>query len=431
MDIIEDNTGIRFYFTPLQKKGKHLTRESLSPPQTMRQQGRILSTVSLIHAVNDGSTAAISILFPIFKDLFHLSYTQVGIITGGGLLITLIGQLALGRLADGKNVNSFLLTGVLLTSASLVLLGFSTGFVTLICFIFFLRFATSFFHPIGIGWISRTYKKGRLDWAMGIQSGSADLGAFLAILTTLSITELTHWTIPLYGWACICIIGLLASHILTHHLDKELVYVPKTGQKHSFKEMATDAYHRMKAIKFLIPAFMISGASWGIIITYFPLLLTERTTLSLPVIGVLVALWSGVGSITSLAYGRIRSYIHRKKLLLSAYLLIGTISILLAIFTQIIILIILMILLGVAVFLTYPALFSFVSEVTDESVEGWTFGLTFTFQTGGGTILLFLGGVLSDLFGIWIPFVLLGCLSLLLTLLLLTNYHRPFAQRKP
>jgi hypothetical protein len=68
--------------------------------------------------------------------------------------------------------------------------------------------------------------------------------------------------------------------------------------------------------------------------------------------------------------------------------------------------------------------------VTDESVEGWTFGLTFTFQTGGGTILLFLGGVFSDLFGIWMPFVLLGALSLLFTLVLLSNYQKPFASPK-
>jgi FSR family fosmidomycin resistance protein-like MFS transporter len=411
-------------------EGKIITGDSLSPPQTMTQQGRVLSTVSLIHAVNDGSTAVISILFPIFKEIFHLSYTQVGIITGGGLFITLIAQLVLGRLADGKNVNSFLLTGVLLTSFSLVLLSFSTGFLTLICFIFFMRFATSFFHPIGIGWISRTYKKGRLDWAMGIQSGSADLGAFLAILTTLSITQLTHWTVPLYGWACICTIGLLVSVVLTSHLNKELVFVPKEAKKHTFKEMATDAFHRMKAIRLLIPAFMISGAAWGVIITYFPLLLTERTTLSLPVIGFLVALWAGVGSITSVSYGRIRSFVNRKKLLVAAYITIGILSVLLVVFTQIIILIVVMILLGIAVFLTYPALFSFVSEVTDESVEGWTFGLTFTFQTGGGTILLFLGGVLSDLFGIWIPFFLLGTLSLLFTLVLLLNYQKPFASPK-
>lgn len=395
----------------------------------MNHQARILSTVSLIHAINDGSTAVISILFPIFKELFELNYTQVGIITGGGLFITLVAQLGLGRLADGKNVKSFLLTGLLLTSLSLLLLIFSSEYFTLLLFIFFLRFATSFFHPIGIGWISRTYKKGKLDWAMGVQSGCADLGAFIAILTTLSITQLTHWTIPLYGWAGICIIGLVIGLVVTSELNKDLIIVPKEAKRQPLKEMATDAFNRMRAIYLLIPAFMISGASWGVIITYFPLLLIERTTLSLPVIGFLVALWAGIGSITSLSYGRIRSHINRKKLLVTSYVIIGLFCLFLIFFTHIVILIVIMILLGIAVFLTYPSLFSFVSEVTHESVEGWTFGLTFVFQTGGGTILLLLGGVLSDLFGIWTPFALLGALSLLLSIILLLNYRKPFARQ--
>jgi FSR family fosmidomycin resistance protein-like MFS transporter len=394
----------------------------------MKQQGRILSTVSFIHAINDGSVSVISILFPIFKDLFQLSYTQIGFITGGGLFITLVAQLFLGRIADGKNVNSFLLTGLLLTSISLLLLPFSNGFITLLFLVFFMRFATSFFHPIGIGWISRTYKKGRLDWAMGIQSGFADLGAFLAILTTLSIAQLTSWNIPLYCWAGICLIGLLMNLVLTRQLTVESLIVPKPKQKHSAREMVTDALKRIQGIRLLIPAFMISGGSWGVFITYFPLLLKEQTTLSLPVIGFLVALWIGVGSITSLAYGKIRSYIHRKKLLVLSYITIGFLSLSLVFFVHIVVLIGAMILLGVAIFLTYPALFSFVSEVTHESVEGWMFGITFTFQTGGGAVILFLGGMLSDFFGIWIPFALLGSLSLLLSLVLLYNYRKPFAQ---
>ena len=396
----------------------------------MRPQEKILSTVSLIHAINDGSVSVISILFPIFKELFDLNYTQVGIITGGGLFITLISQLLLGRIADGKNVNSFLLTGLILTSCSLILLTFSNAFLSLIIFIFFIRFATSFFHPIGIGWISRTYKKERLDWAMGIQSGLANLGAFLALLTTLTITQLTHWTVPLYGWACICIIGVLVSLMLTFHLQKQFVIVPKERKKHSIREMVRDAIERMNGIKILIPAFMISGAAWGVLITYFPLLLSARTTLSLPVIGFLVALWAGIGSITSLSYGKIQSFIRRKKILVIAYMTLGLLSLSLATFTQINILILIMILLGVAVFLTYPALFSFVSEVTPESAEGWTFGLTFTFQISGGTIILFTGGALSDLLGIWIPFALLGILSLLFTIVLLLNYQKPFALPK-
>ena len=394
----------------------------------MTPKGRILSTVGLIHAINDGSIAVISILFPIFKIMFNLSYTQVGLITGGGLFITLIGQLILGRMADGKNVNSFLLTGVLLTSLSLILLAFSREFLSLILFIFILRFATSFFHPIGVGWISRTYKKDRLDWAMGIQSGAADLGVFIAVATTLFITEYTHWTVPLYIWAVVGILGLLVCLVLTYHLNKDLIIVPKEPTKPTFKETASDALQRIHKIKLLVPAFIISGAAWGVIITYLPLLLNARTTLSLPVIGLLVAVWTGVGSVTSLSYGKIRSHANRKKILVFAYGIIGIFCLVLTSFTHIVILLATMILLGIAVFLTYPALFSFVSEVTHESVEGWTFGLTFTFQTGGGTIILFLGGVLADAFGIWMPFALLGTMSLLYTIVLLVYFNKPFAQ---
>ena len=81
-----------------------------------------------------------------------------------------------------------------------------------------------------------------------------------------------------------------------------------------------------------------------------------------------------------------------------------------------------MVLLGISVFLTFPTLASFVSENTDESVEGRTFGVVFTLQLGGGTILLFIGGALSDIIGIWIPFAIIGVLSLLVALILRVYY---------
>ena len=69
----------------------------------MNEKNKILSTVSLYHALNDGTVAAIPILFPIFKAIFNLSYTEIGIITGGGLLLSIIAQLMIGRISDGKN----------------------------------------------------------------------------------------------------------------------------------------------------------------------------------------------------------------------------------------------------------------------------------------------------------------------------------------
>ena len=86
-----------------------------------------------------------------------------------------------------------------------------------------------------------------------------------------------------------------------------------------------------------------------------------------------------------------------------------------------------MIIYGFAVFLIYPTLLSFISEITHETAEGKSFGIIFTLQLGGGTILLFLGGVLSDIFGVWIPFLLLGIISLALSFLLIIFYKKPYA----
>ena len=129
----------------------------------MNDKHKILSATAIYHAFNDGAVAAIPLLFPIFKDIFGLSYTQVGVITGGGLLITLVAQLMIGRISDHKDFRTLLSTGIFLLCISLLLLTQTQGFLSLLLFIFVLRFASSFYHPIGIGWISRTFKKDRLD----------------------------------------------------------------------------------------------------------------------------------------------------------------------------------------------------------------------------------------------------------------------------
>jgi MFS family permease len=214
--------------------------------------------------------------------------------------------------------------------------------------------------------------------------------------------------------------------MLTRKLEHHWIIVPKEKKRETLHETTVDAWRLLKKIKILVPAFVISGASWGIVITYLPLLLNARTSIPLPLIGLLVAMWTGVGSISSLSYGRIRKRIDRKKVLLVSYFMIGFMGFLLSYFTSIFVIVPVLILLGIAVFLTYPALFSFVSEVTHEANEGWTFGVTFTIQTGGSTVLSFFSGVLSDLYGIWMPFALLGTISLLFGIILLLNYSKPF-----
>ena len=162
----------------------------------MKEKNNILLTTGIYHAFNDGAVVVIPILLPVFKELFNLSYTQIGIITGGGLLFTLLTQLFLGFYSDRKNRRALLSIGILILSGSLLLIPQASGFISLLLLIFLLRFASGFYHPIGVGWISKTFKKEKIDWAMGIQSALGDFGAFIGILTTAFIVDFFNWTIP-------------------------------------------------------------------------------------------------------------------------------------------------------------------------------------------------------------------------------------------
>jgi len=378
----------------------------------MDDKKRILSAVALSHAFNDASVVIIPLLFPVFRKLFNLSYTEVGIITGGGLLITLIAQLIIGRLSDKKNRRTFLLIGTFLLGVTFLLIPFAQGFLTLVLFVFLHRFAASFFHPIGIAWISKVFKKDRLDWAMGIQSAFGDFGAFIAILTTPFIVELKSWSYPFYLWAIISIACLFIFIYLTYNFVYENNENTKINIKNKgFKESLKDDLNEIKKTTVFLPGYIISGLAWSVIINYLPLLLSERTDLSLSFIGLMISVWIGIGVIACVFYGRITKKFGRKNLIIFCYVVIGLMALFLSIFTDSIILFFVIVLLGIVTFLSYPALFSFISEITNENIEGKMFGYILTVQLAGGTIILFLSGVTSDLWGIWTPFAMLGFLS--------------------
>jgi FSR family fosmidomycin resistance protein-like MFS transporter len=389
----------------------------------MKDKLKILSTVSIYHAFNDGTVVVIPLLFPVLKELFNLSYTQVGLITSGGFLITLITQIIIGRISDRKNRSSLLSLGILILSGSLLLLSRSFNFFSLFLIIIILRFSTGFYHPTGIGWISKIFKKERLDWAMGMQSAAGDFGAFIAILSTLYIIENTSWYFPLYLWSIAGIICLFTGIYLTSELDLGYINNNKKHKK-SFKLTLLEEKDQLKKIKMFLPGFIINGSAWGIVVTYLPLLLDERTDLSLTHIGLIISIWIGIGTIMCILYHNIQEKIGRKKVILFSYITMAMMALCLTFFTNTIILIIIMILLGISTFLSYPALFSFVSELTDEKSEGVTFSYIFTLQLGGGTGLIFLGGFTADIWGIWTPFLLLGITGIIVSLTLIYSFYK-------
>ena len=381
----------------------------------MKDNIKILSMVSLYHLFNDGVISLVPLLFPIFRTLFNLSYSQIGFITGTGLAISLVFQFLIGSSSDKKNFRTLLTIGIGLLVITLLLFPTIQGFLSLFILFIFLRFSASFFHPIGIGLISRRFKKDRLDWAMGTQSAFGDLGVFIAIASTLFIAESFGWSYPFYIWAVLGVISILISILLTAKIPKLHLKRETSSDQTSFSEQIKEYKEIISNLRYYAPMLIISGATWGATITYLPLYLDEKTALSLSLIGLIVSVWIGTGTIASFFYGKMHAKIGRKKIITLCYLTIAIMNLVLIVNPLIWIIPLIVSLLGVATFLTFPILFSYISENTHESNEAKTFGFIFTLQLGGGTILLYISGFLSDVYGIWIPFLFLSIASVVAT----------------
>jgi MFS family permease len=70
-----------------------------------------------------------------------------------------------------------------------------------------------------------------------------------------------------------------------------------------------------------------------------------------------------------------------------------------------------MFLYGAGLFMTYPALFAYIVEMTGGQRSERAFGIVFTAQLAGGFVFSFLCGVLADAFGIKTPFVVLSVIA--------------------
>ncbi|HYU55278.1 MAG TPA: MFS transporter, partial [Candidatus Dormibacteraeota bacterium] len=172
---------------------------------------RILYLVSLNHATNDGSVYLLSSLFPIVLALFNISVFQVGIIVALGYLVNILFQPVVGHYSEGRNPGRLLAIGISIVTVSVISFVFATGFLSLLASVILLRSGSSFFHPVGISTISKSYGGPRLQRSMGFQSAFGNIGVLLVFLTSAPLYLALGWRATFIVFA----IWTLADVVLT------------------------------------------------------------------------------------------------------------------------------------------------------------------------------------------------------------------------
>ncbi len=356
----------------------------------MTKTPRLLWVISFHHACNDGTLMALVALVPILVKEMDLSYYDVGFL-GFGLIITVVVQFVVGRIADRAFSRYLLEIGAVLMGSSFILLLFVNDFTGVFLAVIVMRIGGAFYHPVGTSWITREYAGPYVDTALGVQSGVGNFGVILALGTSGFLGEAFGWKAPCLVWAGLNFGAVLAGLLLIHQHDVRLS--PRTEARR-----ATPRETLSKMWYLIIP--IITGGALYQVTSYFgPTNLTTSNDWNASSADLIFAVWIGVGTVTSYYFGAMSYRFGRKRLLTAGYVMSAISVLLLAFFVQWYVVVPVLIVFGAFLMLTYPALFSYVNEATVEGERGTAFGILFGFQLGGGASVVYLCGIIADALG--------------------------------
>jgi MFS transporter, FSR family, fosmidomycin resistance protein len=369
---------------------------------------KILLSASLFHALTDAAGVITPTIFPILYSRGFLisSYSQIGLLSNLGLLATLVLQFFVVRLSFRHEYRVLLLISGAGICASLVLVPMVSSFLALTAAYLLIRAFSSFYHPVVIAWVSKSRAgKGReLDDAMGIQSGSGNVGVMLAYLSVGFLAQRFGWKTPLYAWAgfglLLTALGLRALRGVSSRNEEK----PALG--------AAAWMRSLLSIKRFIPGFFFGGMGWSVTIYYAPSLLNHKYGVPMGRTGLILALWIGLGTITGYGYGIWSRRFGRKNVFLfslggaaASLFLIGfapttgwAVLGLLAF--------------GALLLMTYPSLHTFVGSTVPPEGQTQAFSWVSNIQLISGAVVTLVSGFLSDALGINFPFILTGALTL-------------------
>ena len=370
-------------------------------------QKRVLFSASLFHALNDASTVTMPMIFPLLysQQFIITSYSHIGILSNLGFLTTFVFQILIVNLSHRVEYKYLLLLSIGGISLSLLLLTKSSIFVSLLLFYLLFRIFASFYHSVGIAWVSKTHPDQGLDFAMGIQSGSGNLGVLTAFVSTGYLAQTFNWKTPLYIWAAVI---LFFGAISFFSVKKT-----STRSKERFSHDLSSWIDTIKTVKTYLLGFAFGGACWGVTVFYAPSLFNHKFSVPLGKTGVVLAFWIGIGSVMTYLFGYLSVRIGRKKLALIGLMGSALFLFLLGAANRQDLAQISLFLFGAFLFLIYPAFQSFVGNEVPEKNQAQAFSLVANIQMLTGAVVALVAGFLSDKFGISSPFIMLGGLGIL------------------
>ncbi len=370
---------------------------------------RILYPVSLNHATNDGSVYLLSSLFPIVLALFNISALQVGIIVALGYLVNILFQPVVGHYSEGRDPGRLLAIGISIVTVSVISFVFATGFLSLLASVILLRLGSSFFHPVGISTISKSYSGPRLQKSMGFQSAFGNLGVLLVFLISAPLYLAVGWRATFIVFAIWTLADVVLTLTLLRGRDPAASDDPQTPSS------SKPQTKRTIPLFFVLAAF-ISGVSYAVILNFANIFLGTRAHLDVSQANLIVSAFIAFASLGAIATGGWTRFVPTNALLAISYLVAACSVAAFALLSgNAILATITLLATGFSISATYPLTYTELSRCLGSigQQSGRSFGVLSSGQTIGASILGLASGYVSQFLGLEVSFGSIALLALI------------------
>lgn len=154
-----------------------------SPPATVMQ---ILFSVAFVHLLNDCVQAVLPAIYPLLKDEFALSFTQIGLITLTFQCTASLLQPWIGLYTDKRPIPFLLPAGMCITLLGVALLSTAGSFAMLLLAAGMIGVGSSTFHPEASR-VARLASGGRFGFAQSLFQVGGNLGSAFGPLLAAAI----------------------------------------------------------------------------------------------------------------------------------------------------------------------------------------------------------------------------------------------------
>jgi len=147
---------------------------------------QILFSVAFVHLLNDCVQAVLPSIYPLLKEQFALSFTQVGLITLTFQCTASLLQPWIGLYTDKRPIPFLLPVGMCVTLLGVALLSFADSFAMLLVAAGMIGIGSSTFHPEASR-VARLASGGRFGFAQSLFQVGGNLGSALGPLLAAAI----------------------------------------------------------------------------------------------------------------------------------------------------------------------------------------------------------------------------------------------------